>query len=115
MEPLSQRADERPEYGHRLEFGYFLVPDAGDPAQAVTGRVADGWVSPPMSHKPLREAAHANLAIDRAQPRAPRSCDESVAASRVVWRRARCAGTPTLFVDGVVHLGGLDAAACWRH
>ena len=35
-------------------------------ALALTGRVADGWVSPLMSYKPPREAAEANLAIDRA-------------------------------------------------
>ena len=35
-------------------------------ALALTGRVADGWVSPLMSYKPPREAAQANLAIDRA-------------------------------------------------
>ena len=35
-------------------------------ALALTGRVADGWVSPLMSYKPPRDAAQANLAIDRA-------------------------------------------------
>jgi alkanesulfonate monooxygenase SsuD/methylene tetrahydromethanopterin reductase-like flavin-dependent oxidoreductase (luciferase family) len=35
-------------------------------ALALTGRVADGWVSPLMSYKPPRQAADANLAIDRA-------------------------------------------------
>jgi alkanesulfonate monooxygenase SsuD/methylene tetrahydromethanopterin reductase-like flavin-dependent oxidoreductase (luciferase family) len=35
-------------------------------ALALTGRVADGWVSPLMSYKPPRDAARANLAIDRA-------------------------------------------------
>jgi alkanesulfonate monooxygenase SsuD/methylene tetrahydromethanopterin reductase-like flavin-dependent oxidoreductase (luciferase family) len=35
-------------------------------ALALTGRVADGWVSPLMSYKPPREAAQGNLAIDRA-------------------------------------------------
>ena len=29
MEALSQPVDERLDYGHPLEFGYFLVPDAG--------------------------------------------------------------------------------------
>ena len=77
------------DYGHPIEFGYFLVPDAGDPlgvletarlvdrlgqldgvrpgpapahpiqvwiganwppALALTGRVADGWVSPLMNY-----------------------------------------------------------------
>ena len=45
-------------------------------ALALTGRVADGWVSPLMSYKPPREAAQANLAIDRAARaagRAPRA------------------------------------------
>jgi alkanesulfonate monooxygenase SsuD/methylene tetrahydromethanopterin reductase-like flavin-dependent oxidoreductase (luciferase family) len=35
-------------------------------ALALTGRVADGWVSPLTSYKPPREAARANLVIDRA-------------------------------------------------
>jgi alkanesulfonate monooxygenase SsuD/methylene tetrahydromethanopterin reductase-like flavin-dependent oxidoreductase (luciferase family) len=35
-------------------------------ALALTGRLADGWVSPLMSYKPPREAAEANAAIDRA-------------------------------------------------
>ena len=35
-------------------------------ALALTGRLADGWVSPLMSYKPPGEAAEANLAIDRA-------------------------------------------------
>jgi len=35
-------------------------------ALALTGRLADGWVSPLMSYKPPGEAARANLAIDRA-------------------------------------------------
>jgi hypothetical protein len=26
-----------PDYGHELEFGYFLVPDASDPEVAVGG------------------------------------------------------------------------------
>jgi alkanesulfonate monooxygenase SsuD/methylene tetrahydromethanopterin reductase-like flavin-dependent oxidoreductase (luciferase family) len=35
-------------------------------ALALTGRTADGWVSPLMNYKPPREAAQGNLAIDRA-------------------------------------------------
>ena len=35
-------------------------------ALALTGRLADGWVSPLMSYKPPGEAARANLAIDSA-------------------------------------------------
>lgn len=35
-------------------------------ALALTGRVADGWVSPLMNYKPAREAAEGNRAIDRA-------------------------------------------------
>jgi alkanesulfonate monooxygenase SsuD/methylene tetrahydromethanopterin reductase-like flavin-dependent oxidoreductase (luciferase family) len=35
-------------------------------ALALTGRVADGWISPLMNYKPPREAAEGNLAIDRA-------------------------------------------------
>jgi len=41
-------------------------------ALALTGRVADGWVSPLMSYKPPREAAQGNLAIDRAARQAGR-------------------------------------------
>jgi alkanesulfonate monooxygenase SsuD/methylene tetrahydromethanopterin reductase-like flavin-dependent oxidoreductase (luciferase family) len=41
-------------------------------ALALTGRVADGWVSPLMSYKPPREAAQANRAIDRAAREAGR-------------------------------------------
>ena len=41
-------------------------------ALALTGRVADGWVSPLMSYKPPREALQANLAIDRAAREAGR-------------------------------------------
>jgi alkanesulfonate monooxygenase SsuD/methylene tetrahydromethanopterin reductase-like flavin-dependent oxidoreductase (luciferase family) len=41
-------------------------------ALALTGRVADGWVSPLMSYKPPREAAQANLVIDRAAREAGR-------------------------------------------
>jgi alkanesulfonate monooxygenase SsuD/methylene tetrahydromethanopterin reductase-like flavin-dependent oxidoreductase (luciferase family) len=44
----------------------------GPRALALTGRVADGWVSPIMSYKPPREAAEANLAIDRAANEAGR-------------------------------------------
>jgi alkanesulfonate monooxygenase SsuD/methylene tetrahydromethanopterin reductase-like flavin-dependent oxidoreductase (luciferase family) len=41
-------------------------------ALALTGRLSDGWVSPLMGYKPPREAAHANLAIDRAAREAGR-------------------------------------------
>jgi alkanesulfonate monooxygenase SsuD/methylene tetrahydromethanopterin reductase-like flavin-dependent oxidoreductase (luciferase family) len=41
-------------------------------ALALTGRVADGWVSPLMSYKPPGEAAVANVAIDRAAREAGR-------------------------------------------
>jgi alkanesulfonate monooxygenase SsuD/methylene tetrahydromethanopterin reductase-like flavin-dependent oxidoreductase (luciferase family) len=41
-------------------------------ALALTGRVADGWISPLMSYKPPREAAEANLAIDDAAREAGR-------------------------------------------
>ncbi len=41
-------------------------------ALALTGRVADGWISPLMSYKPPREAAQANLAIDVAAREAGR-------------------------------------------
>jgi alkanesulfonate monooxygenase SsuD/methylene tetrahydromethanopterin reductase-like flavin-dependent oxidoreductase (luciferase family) len=41
-------------------------------ALALTGRVADGWISPLMSYKPPREAAAANLAIDDAAREAGR-------------------------------------------
>jgi alkanesulfonate monooxygenase SsuD/methylene tetrahydromethanopterin reductase-like flavin-dependent oxidoreductase (luciferase family) len=41
-------------------------------ALALTGRVADGWVSPLMTYKPPREAAQGNRAIDRAARAAAR-------------------------------------------
>jgi alkanesulfonate monooxygenase SsuD/methylene tetrahydromethanopterin reductase-like flavin-dependent oxidoreductase (luciferase family) len=41
-------------------------------ALALTGRLADGWVSPLMSYKPPGEAARANVAIDRAAREAGR-------------------------------------------
>jgi alkanesulfonate monooxygenase SsuD/methylene tetrahydromethanopterin reductase-like flavin-dependent oxidoreductase (luciferase family) len=41
-------------------------------ALALTGRLADGWVSPLMNYKPPREAAQGNLAIDRAAREARR-------------------------------------------
>ena len=31
------------DYGHSLEFGYFLIPDAGDP---------EGVLEPPRAHSP---------------------------------------------------------------
>jgi hypothetical protein len=35
--------DPRPDYGHELEFGYFLIPDAGDPAGVLeVARLARG-------------------------------------------------------------------------
>ena len=56
-ETSSQPLYESLDYGHSLEFGYFLVPDAGDPLGVLeTARLADG----------LGAAAQANLAIDRA-------------------------------------------------
>jgi alkanesulfonate monooxygenase SsuD/methylene tetrahydromethanopterin reductase-like flavin-dependent oxidoreductase (luciferase family) len=45
-------------------------------ALALTGRVADGWVSPLMSYKPPHEAAEGNLAIDRAASEAGRDPSE---------------------------------------
>lgn len=41
-------------------------------ALALTGRLADGWVSPLMNYKPPREAAEGNRAIDRAAKEAGR-------------------------------------------
>src|SRR4029453_6897541 len=41
-------------------------------ALALTGRVADGWVSPLMNYKPPREAAEGNRTIDRAASEAGR-------------------------------------------
>ena len=42
-EALSQPSNESLDYGHPLEFGYFLVPDAGDPLGVLeTARLADG-------------------------------------------------------------------------
>jgi alkanesulfonate monooxygenase SsuD/methylene tetrahydromethanopterin reductase-like flavin-dependent oxidoreductase (luciferase family) len=69
--------------GIRFEGGYYELagvhpgPAPAHPVQiwiganrpralALTGRVADGWVSPLMNYKPPREAAEANIAIDRA-------------------------------------------------
>ena len=41
-EALSQPLDERLHYGHPLEFGYFLTPDAGDPLGVLeTARLLD--------------------------------------------------------------------------
>ena len=39
---------------------------------ALTGRLADGWVTPLMNYKPPREAAQGNVAIDRAAREAGR-------------------------------------------
>ncbi len=44
----------------------------GPRALALTGRVADGWACPLMNYKPPREAAQANLVIDRAAREAGR-------------------------------------------
>ena len=41
-------------------------------ALALTGRVADGWVTPLMNYKPPREAAQGSVAIDRAAREAGR-------------------------------------------
>lgn len=41
-------------------------------ALALTGRLADGWVTPLMNHKPPRDAAQGNLVIDRAAREAGR-------------------------------------------
>jgi alkanesulfonate monooxygenase SsuD/methylene tetrahydromethanopterin reductase-like flavin-dependent oxidoreductase (luciferase family) len=45
-------------------------------ALALTGRVADGWISPLMSYKPPREAAEGNDAIDQAAREAGRDPSE---------------------------------------
>ena len=38
----AQRSNGRLEYGHALEFGYFLTPEAGDPLGALeTARLVD--------------------------------------------------------------------------
>ena len=43
MEALSQPLTEGLDYGHPLEFGYFLNPDAGDPLGVLeTARLVDG-------------------------------------------------------------------------
>jgi alkanesulfonate monooxygenase SsuD/methylene tetrahydromethanopterin reductase-like flavin-dependent oxidoreductase (luciferase family) len=40
---LPELVPERLDYGHSLEFGYFLTPDAGDPQGVLdTGRLLDG-------------------------------------------------------------------------
>ena len=44
----------------------------GPRALARTGRIADGWASPLMNYTPPREAAQANLVIDRAAREAGR-------------------------------------------
>jgi alkanesulfonate monooxygenase SsuD/methylene tetrahydromethanopterin reductase-like flavin-dependent oxidoreductase (luciferase family) len=146
-EALTDAAHEPLDYGHPLEFGYFLTPGAGGyldaaramgspaltprqglealeeaiaivramwsgerrglrfqgryyhlegvhpgplPAHAIqvwvgasrpralalTGRLADGWVSPLMSYKPPGEAARANRANDRAAREAGREPGE---------------------------------------
>jgi alkanesulfonate monooxygenase SsuD/methylene tetrahydromethanopterin reductase-like flavin-dependent oxidoreductase (luciferase family) len=42
-EALPELAPERLDYGHSLEFGYFLTPDAGDPQGVLgTARLLDG-------------------------------------------------------------------------
>ena len=42
LEALSKTSDERLDYGHPLEFGYFLTPDAGDPVGVLeTARLLD--------------------------------------------------------------------------
>ncbi len=42
-EALSQPTNEMLDYGHALEFGYFLTPDAGDPLGVLeTARIIDG-------------------------------------------------------------------------
>ena len=42
-ETLSKPLNESLDYGEPLEFGYVLVPDAGDPSGVLeTARVADG-------------------------------------------------------------------------
>jgi alkanesulfonate monooxygenase SsuD/methylene tetrahydromethanopterin reductase-like flavin-dependent oxidoreductase (luciferase family) len=62
-------------------------------ALPLTGYVADGWVSPLMYYKPPREAAQANLILDRAaseagpDPRAIRRTYNQV-RERVAERRA---------------------------
>jgi alkanesulfonate monooxygenase SsuD/methylene tetrahydromethanopterin reductase-like flavin-dependent oxidoreductase (luciferase family) len=48
-------------------------------ALALTGRVADGWLSPLMNYTPPAEAAQKNLAIDRGARRGPRPARDSPA------------------------------------
>ena len=91
-------------------------------ALAVTGRVADGWVSPLMSYKPPREAAQANLAIDRAAREAGRDPREIRRIYNVQGAFAPTAdgpaATPTRhrrparhWVDVLTHLRSTSASA----
>ena len=61
-----------------------------------------------------RYAADLGLDVARfdAEPqRRRRARGASPATSRAAWRRVQVQGTPTLFIDGVVHRGGYEAAA----
>jgi alkanesulfonate monooxygenase SsuD/methylene tetrahydromethanopterin reductase-like flavin-dependent oxidoreductase (luciferase family) len=85
-------------------------------ALALTGRVADGWVSPLMSYKPPREAAEGNLAIDRAARAAGRDPNEirriynlqgaftSTAAVPAADTDQAIVGPPEHWVDVLTHL-----------
>src|ERR687892_62035 len=55
-----------PDYGHHIEFGYFLVPDAGDPDGVLdTGRLADrlGYDLLGVQDHPYQPAHLATLAL----------------------------------------------------
>jgi alkanesulfonate monooxygenase SsuD/methylene tetrahydromethanopterin reductase-like flavin-dependent oxidoreductase (luciferase family) len=85
-------------------------------ALALTGRVADGWVSPLMSYKPPRDAAEGNLAIDRAAREAGRNPNEirriyniqgafaSTAAGPAADTDQGIVGPPERWVDVLTHL-----------
>ena len=65
-------------------------------ALALTGRVADGWVSPLMNYKPPRDAAQGNLAIDeaaRAAGRDPRDIRRIYNIPGAIRERAQAPAT----------------------
>jgi alkanesulfonate monooxygenase SsuD/methylene tetrahydromethanopterin reductase-like flavin-dependent oxidoreductase (luciferase family) len=65
--------------------------------------VADGWVSPLMSYKPPREAALANLAIDRAGREAGRDPREIRRVYNLQGAFASTAEAPAADIDqGIV-------------
>jgi hypothetical protein len=69
-----------PDYGHSIEFGYFLIPDAGDPEGVLqTARLADelGYELLAVQDHPYQRA-HLDTFIEDVAPRVR----ERVAAAR---------------------------------